>query len=324
MPCAGFSADTYDRYVLGLLDEPERSQLERQIREQCPDCLRGLQRSMNLWLVFATTLENAEPSADFRGRLVRIAELSRKVLTFPKNAPGRERTTILTSTLIITCVVLFIFLVATWFAGRQSTKLESQPATTALENLSQQVASSQLRSQQESQKRQQIEKQLSSPDRSAINQANRLQGLLSKTQAEAQQYKAIVDRERAQSINNGLLIASLDKPGARLVQLKESEGSSSAFGYAVVAEGSKIVFIASNLPRLAAEHEFQLWLFRKEDPKVVSAAVFSADDHNHAVVQYQEGVLVSSIVSLVVTEEPIGGSDSPSGLRILESGSNED
>ena len=45
---------------------------------------------MNLWLVFAETLENAEPSEDFRGRIVRIAELSRKVLTFPKNSAVRE------------------------------------------------------------------------------------------------------------------------------------------------------------------------------------------------------------------------------------------
>src|SRR5258707_11181684 len=106
MPCAGYSADTYDRYVLGLLEEPERSQLEKKIEEHCPECLRGVQRSMNLWLVFATTLENAEPSADFRGRLIRIAELSRKVLTFPKSPANRDRTTILTSTLIVICAVL--------------------------------------------------------------------------------------------------------------------------------------------------------------------------------------------------------------------------
>ena len=59
MHCAGFTSDTYDRYVLGLLEEPDRSQLESQIQQQCPACLTGVQRSMNLWLVFAETLENA-------------------------------------------------------------------------------------------------------------------------------------------------------------------------------------------------------------------------------------------------------------------------
>ena len=62
MACSGFPADAYDRYVLGLLEEPERSQLEAQIQDQCPDCIRSVQRSMNLWLVFATTREN-QPTA---------------------------------------------------------------------------------------------------------------------------------------------------------------------------------------------------------------------------------------------------------------------
>src|SRR3954449_11477445 len=100
MPCAGLPADAYDRYVLGLLDEPERSQLEADIQAQCPACLHGVQRSMNLWLVFASTLEKEDLSADFRARLARIAELSRKVLTLPKSSKLQGRVTVLTSTMI--------------------------------------------------------------------------------------------------------------------------------------------------------------------------------------------------------------------------------
>jgi len=66
------------------------------------ECARGAAQHESV-AVFATTLENAEPSADFRGRLIRIAELSRKVLTFPKSPANRDRTTILTSTLIVIC-----------------------------------------------------------------------------------------------------------------------------------------------------------------------------------------------------------------------------
>src|SRR5882757_2343006 len=112
MPCAGFSGETYDRYVLGLLDDPERSQLETEIQEQCSACLEGVQRSMNLWLVFASTLENEEPSADFRARLVRIAELSRKVLTFPKISKIPGRIMVLSSTLIIMGAMLCGLLLA--------------------------------------------------------------------------------------------------------------------------------------------------------------------------------------------------------------------
>src|SRR5450631_640744 len=111
MHCAGFNSDTYDRYVLGLLEEPDRSQLESQIQQQCPACLTGVQRSMNLWLVFAETLENAEPSEDFRGRIVRIAELSRKVLTFPKKSALRERTAVPISALVAICAISSVLLV---------------------------------------------------------------------------------------------------------------------------------------------------------------------------------------------------------------------
>jgi anti-sigma-K factor RskA len=323
MPCAGYSADTYDRYVLGLLEEPERSQLEKQIEEQCPECLRGVQRSMNLWLVFATTLENAEPSADFRGRLIRIAELSRKVLTFPKTPANRDRTTILTSTLIVMCAVLGALLIATWYAGRQSTRLDSQPATAAVDGLAQQLASSQLRLKQEVAKREQMEQELSSSGRSAINSAvNQTKGLqeaLTKAQADAQQYKAIIDRERQLSADNTRLIAAFGSPGARLLPMKGVGSAAASVAYAVVIENSKIVFIGSNLPPADEERQFQLWLMRKEEPKVVSAGVFVPDENNRAVVLYAEAPLVSSISSLTVTDEPRGGSETPSGTRLLES-----
>ncbi|HEY3938978.1 MAG TPA: anti-sigma factor [Bryobacteraceae bacterium] len=324
MPCAGFSADIYDRYVLGLLEEPERTQLETQIQEQCPECLRGVQRSMNLWLVFATTLENAEPSADFRGRLVRIAELSRKVLTFPKRAASRDRTTILTSTLLVMCAVLAGLLLATWYAGRQSTKLDSQPATAALDGAAQQLANTRVRLQQEINKRQQIEQELSLSGHSAINRTKTLQQQLSEAQAEAQQYKAIIGREQQSAADNTRLITALGSTGARLLPMKGLENAASSVAYAVVIENSKIVFVGADLPPPGEQRQFQLWLLRKEEPKVVSAGAFTPDEDNRAIVSYTEAALVSSISSLTVTNEPQGGSETPTGARVFESSGPED
>ena len=86
MPCNEFAPDVYNLYVLGLLDDAQRIRLDAHVQENCANCICEVQRSMNLWVVFASTLETAEPSADFRLRLLRIAELSKKVLTFPKHA----------------------------------------------------------------------------------------------------------------------------------------------------------------------------------------------------------------------------------------------
>ena len=318
MPCAGLSADVYDRYVLGLLDEPERSQLETDIQEQCPACLRGVQRSMNLWLVFASTLENEEPSADFRARLVRIAELSRKVLTFPKSSKLQGRITILTSTLIIMAAMLSVLLLATWYAGRQSIRLETQPISTDLDHLAQQVATDHIRLQEEIQKRSEVEKQLGSSGRSAIGQASQLKQSLVQSQAEAQEYKTVIARDSQLASDNTRLIGMLNSPGARLLPMRSAEGTANTAAYVLLIEKSKLVFVGSNLPKPAPNHQFQLWLHRKEEPKFVSAGVISPDDKNHAVVEYAEASLLSEITFVAITEEPTGGSSSPTGARLFE------
>lgn len=318
MPCAGLPADAYDRYVLGLLDEPERSQLETDIQEQCPACLHGVQRSMNLWLVFASTLENEEPSADFRARLVRIAELSRKVLTFPKSTLLHGRITILTSTLIIMGAMLSALLLATWYAGRQSIRLEAQPFSADLDRLAHQVATDHIRLQEEIQKRVEVEKQLGSSGRSAIGQASRLQQSLVKSQAEAQEYKTVIARDSQLSTDNTRLIGMLNRVGARLLAMRGGEGTTNAVAYILLIEKSKLVFAGSNLPKPSADHQFQLWLHRKEDPKVVSAGVFAPDDKNHAVVEYAEASLLSEISFVAITEEPTGGSSAPTTTRLFD------
>jgi anti-sigma-K factor RskA len=325
MVCSGFPADAYDRYVLGLLEEPERSQLEAQIQDQCPECIRAVQRSMNLWLVFATTLENAEPSADFRARLIRIAELSRKILTFPKNSGVRERTNILTSTLIVICAALAVLLLTTWYAGRQSLRLDSQPASADINRLAQQLATAQIELKKESAKRVQVENQLNSSGQGVLGQVEKMKQTLSESQAAEQQYKEIIERDRAQMRENTSLVEALASGGARLLVFKSVEGAAKGtVAYALVINNTKLVFIGSNLPKLEADHQFQLWLVRTEDPKYVSAGVFAPDDHNRAVVRYDEAALISAVSELTITEEPTGGSSGPTGPKLLNVSMSED
>ncbi|HEY1949667.1 MAG TPA: anti-sigma factor [Bryobacteraceae bacterium] len=325
MACSGFPADAYDRYVLGLLEEPERSQLEAQIQDQCPECIRSVQRSMNLWLVFATTLENAEPSADFRARLIRIAELSRKVLTFPKNSGVRERTNILTSTLIVICAALAVLLLTTWYAGRQSLRLDSQPASADINRLAQQLATAQIELKKENAKRTQVENQLNSSGQAALGQVEKMKRTLSESQATEQQYKEIIERDRAQMRENTSLIEALASGGARLLVFKGVESAAKGtVAYVLVINNAKLVFIGSNLPKLEADHQFQLWLVRTEDPKYVSAGVFAPDDHNRAVVRYDEAALISAVSELTITAEPTGGSSGPTGPKLLEVSTLED
>jgi len=324
MHCAGFTSDTYDRYVLGLLEEPDRSQVEAQIQEQCPACLTGVQRSMNLWLVFAETLENAEPSEDFRGRIVRIAELSRKVLTFPKNSAVRERTAVPISTLVIICVVMSVLLVATWYAARASSRMEGQVPTADLERLAHEVASNQLKLDEEIEKRRQLKTQLDSAGPAAQAQTKKTEDALSKAQALIEQQKTEIARNQ----QTAKLLDALTHSGARLLQMKATEAAGKGLGYAVLAEKSQLVFVGSNLPKPAADHTFQLWILRKESPtdvRTVSAGVFTPADNGSCFVHFETAALLSNVTGVLVTEEPSEGKyEKPSGPKLFEASTAEE
>ena len=100
--------------------------------------------------------------------------------------------------------------------------------------------------------------------------------------------------------------------------MRGGEGTTNAVAYVLLIEKSRLVFVGSNLPKPSADHQFQLWLHRKEEPKVVSAGVFAPDNKNHAVVEYAEASLLSEISFVAITEEPTGGSSAPTAARLFD------
>jgi anti-sigma-K factor RskA len=325
MHCAGYTSDTYDRYVLGLLEEPDRSQLESQIQEQCPACLTGVQRSMNLWLVFAETLENAEPSEDFRGRIVRIGELSRKVLTFPKKSALRERTAVPISTLVVICGVTSVLLVATWYAGRSSIKMDTQPQTADIDRLAQTIAKTEVKLQQEIDKRKALEATLGSTGKAALTKTTQLDESLRKAQADVETYKSAIAHDKQQMAENSSLLNAFAHTGARLLPMKAAEAAGKALAYAVFAENSRLVFVGWNLPKPAEGVTFQLWVLRKEVPTEVSAGVFAPAEKGPTVVPYADASLLSNVIAVMVTVEPVKGDYSkPTGPKLFEASTVEE
>lgn len=320
MLCNGLAADIYDLYVLGLLDGPGRTQLEEHIHEQCPACLRGVQRSMNLWIAFATTLENAEPSADFRARLIRIAELSKKVLTFPKTLPASKQPSRTARWIFLAgAAVLAVFVSAAWYAGHASGGLDQQRLTAELNRVRQQAALAQLQLNEQTAKLEQLNKALRSSGKSAdVDRQSLARRQLLEAQAQIDQYKAIAGREQQAQGDNTLLVSALSNPGARLFVIKGAETAAGSTAYALIVANSKLIFIGSKLPKLADGRQFQLWLVRSEDPKIVSAGVFSPGDRQAAVVDFDEASVLSNISALEVTDEPQGGSPAPTGPKLFE------
>jgi anti-sigma-K factor RskA len=85
----------------------------------------------------------------------------------------------------------------------------------------------------------------------------------------------------------------------------------------LIVEHSRLVLIASNLPKLDNQRQFQCWIVRKKNPKIVSAGVFSPNDENHAVLEFEEPSVISDISLVEVTNEPRGGSSEPTGTKLL-------
>lgn len=317
--CEGLSAETYDLYVLGLLDEEARARLDTHVREHCPSCLQGVQRSMNLWIVFASTLQSEEPSEDFRSRLIRIAELSKKVLVFPRAAAAEHSRALRWWFAGVSTVVLLVLMAGAWRAGTRSGGIEQQRLSIQLNQLSQQVVATQLQLQQAEARTKELEKALGPSGRGAIidERAARKQSLI--WQAEADQYKSIIDRQQTKLEDNNRLVDMLSSPGVHMMPLKGAESAVSSTAYALILDNSKLVLVAANLPKLAPEKQFQLWLLRTQEPKVVNAGVFTPDDENRAVLQFENPPVLTDIATLVITDEPEGGSAAPTGAKLLAS-----
>jgi anti-sigma-K factor RskA len=328
--CAGFPADTYDRYVLGLLDSAERASVEKELQQQCPACIAGVQRSVNLWLVFAGSLAQVEPSADFRARLIRIAELSNRILTVPKHY--RRKPVILFSSLVVIGIVLGVLLVFTFLAGKQSSNLDFQSLKSQLANVHSEADESQRQLEEESERNKAFQAQLNQHPNSS-GSLKQVQDELVKALAQIQRDQAelrtlndSVERDKQRANENSTLVTALQNPGARMLTFKVADGSAAAAyatvsAYAFVIENSRILFVASKMPPLPDQHVYQLWMIRKSDHHFVSLGVFSSKADVPAVVTYEDSnrETIPDLASLTVTDEAAStGSADPSDTRVIE------
>lgn len=317
MPCQGFAADIYDLYVLGLLEGKHRADLESHLARECEACVRNVKRSLDLWVLFASTLEDAEPSHDFRSRLVRIAELSKKILVFPRPAstPDRGRLTIHWGWIAVASALVVILVSGGWFAGHESGSIEAQHLSARLNELSHEAASQQVLLEEAVAKERELEKLATSAGNTTTVEENRRRILA--LEAEVSDYKSLLERQKDEVDTNARILNVLSQPGVRMVPLKGVEIAKSTPAYALVMEASRVVFFAANLPKLSGDKEFQLWLIRSQEPKVVSAGTFVADEQSRALVEFADPTEVSALTLIAVTDEPKGGSAEPTGTKLL-------
>jgi len=110
------------------------------------------------------------------------------------------------------------------------------------------------------------------------------------------------------------LVALISAPSSKLVRLAGTEAAPGASGYALVAEGQKLMFTGANLPGLQPDKSYQLWLMRGRSPGIVSAGVFGGDQMT---IELNDASLLRDVKALAVTVEPKGGSPLPTGHKLL-------
>jgi Anti-sigma-K factor rskA len=214
--------------------------------------------------------------------------------------------------------VLVILIFGTWYAGRQSGSIQDERLSSALNQLTQQVASMKVQLEDERAKRRETEKALISVGKnSMVDQQAQMRRQILELEAAAGQYKAIIDRQERALADNLRLLSALSTPGAHLFLMKDSDAAAHCTAYALVVENLKVLVIASNLPKLNIQRQFQLWVERTKDPKIVSGGAFSAADDNRVVLEFDDPSVISDISLIEVTDEPRGGSSEPSGTKLL-------
>ena len=105
--------------------------------------------------------------------------------------------------------------------------------------------------------------------------------------------------------------------GMRAVVLQNTAAAPHSSGFVIIsADGQNGVLVVDELPMLAADREYQLWLVRGEE--ILSAAVFNVDETGYRGLRIEAPESLLTYSAVRVTVEPVGGSASPAGEEVLK------
>jgi anti-sigma-K factor RskA len=221
---------------------------------------------------------------------------------------------------VVICAIACVLLIASWYAGRASSRLDTPPASVDLEALSKKAADA-VKAALVPEKHKQPDPTPGSTAPAAAAHP-KPEDQVARAQADAEHYKSEMARSQQRIKNTENLLNTLGRGGARLLPMKALEAAGKgAVGYVVFAEKSNLIFVGSNLPKpLPQGHTLQLWILRKEEPINVDAGVFTPSEKDPTVVYFNNDLsLLTDVVSVLVTDEPSEGKyDKPTGPKLFE------
>lgn len=226
----------------------------------------------------------------------------------------------------IVCIgfgALAAFVAAGWYAGQRSGTIQRRLWSTELSQLTQELAATRLAYQRETaQLSAAVSALRSSGIGVALDREQKLRRQLLKAEADAEDCKEIVDRQQLSLAINLSLVSILSQPNVRVFSMKGVEPALSSIAYVVLIPSEKLILIASHLPVLGPHRQWQAWILRREVSRFVSAGLLSPVGGT-AIVQFTNPELISDLGSIAVTEEPLGGSATPTGPKLLAAESSD-
>lgn len=104
--------------------------------------------------------------------------------------------------------------------------------------------------------------------------------------------------------------------GMRAITLQNTKEAPQASGFVIIsADGTDGVLVVDELPVLAADREYQVWLVRGEQH--TSGAVFSVNESGYRGMRLEAPESLLSYSAIRVTIEPAGGSPQPADEEVL-------
>ena len=347
MYCDGLPADNYSCYILGTLAGPELAELDSHLERGCTRCKSELVSTRKLWYAFGSATPSAKPSRGLRDRVIASvgqplrlawwkpvvalatialalfvgAQINRRVPqpvvavlpTAPPIiiAPSASSNNLLPAPSPAPAPVVIV-------REKDNGSLLAQVASTE-QNLARQkeLLAAAERDRDELNRKYQAALAQPKPDNSATErQLTAAQLRTQQLEHDVSEYRALLEkaRDRPAASQTATLLAD---PNLRLVRLRGLGIGSEAEAHALVSSGSQVIFFASRLPALPQGRAYQLWLIRDSAPAIVSAGIFQPDARKSAVVQFKSVAFTSSISTIAVTDEPEGGSATPTGHKLL-------
>ena len=132
--------------------------------------------------------------------------------------------------------------------------------------------------------------------------------------------KAQGDAHRAANLaaENQQMMKLLESPQLHQLALKTVGSNAGDANARVVWDNDRgLMLLAHDLPELAENHVYQLWIFRGGQPSMSSAGEVQVDSRGRGTAYLAPGDILNNFGGAVVTDEPSGGSTVPHGNQIF-------